>query len=93
MVDGYAGVETGRFLLEVEAWGGRMDMEDSKRMSEREGGGMDDEGEQGRGREERERVGEVLRELVRGAAEECEGLGVGVRTDLVVAVARKEGGE
>ncbi|KAL8927077.1 MAG: hypothetical protein Q9208_002623 [Pyrenodesmia sp. 3 TL-2023] len=41
---------------------------------------------------ERERGGEDLRGLVKAAAEECACNGLGIRTDLVVAVARKEGG-
>ncbi|KAL8748285.1 MAG: hypothetical protein Q9184_007431 [Pyrenodesmia sp. 2 TL-2023] len=42
---------------------------------------------------EREGGGEDLRGSVKAAAEECACNGLGVRTDMVVAVARKEGGE
>lgn len=42
---------------------------------------------------ERKGGGEELRGLVKAATYECACNGLGVRTDLVVAVARKEGGE
>lgn len=73
MPDAYVRAETDRFLLEMEDFAVGLDGEGGKREEEGE--------EKGKG--------EVLRVLLELAREECERDGVGLRVDIVVAVARK----